>query len=158
MKKEIQITTRPNTAQGEETPERLLQMGERLREERKRLALSATELADVLIWELGLVVAYENGARKVPAEYLRSFDAAGGDVEYVRTGRRARPAQLDVIVRVGPIFQRLIADYREALKLLDGDCEDVDADLISVAARAYMSRVIEQAKAKPVSLLPEDGQ
>lgn len=122
------------------------------------MALSATELADVLIWELGLVVAYESGTREAPAEYLRSFEAAGGDAEYVRTGRRAGPTQLDVVLRVGPMFQRLIAEYREALELIDGDCEDFDADLISVAARAYMTRVIEQAKAKPVSLLGEAGR
>ncbi len=71
------------------------EMGDRLRQERKRLGWSQTEMG-----ALGGVAAnaqgnYESGDRVPRADYLAALANAGVDVLYVLTGRRAARVEID---------------------------------------------------------------
>jgi transcriptional regulator with XRE-family HTH domain len=63
-------------------------MGERLREERKRLGLSQTEMALIAGGSLRAQQTYEAGKRTPTAEYLAALVARGVDVTFVLTGAR----------------------------------------------------------------------
>lgn len=71
------------------------EMGDRLRQERKRLGWSQNEMG-----ALGGVAAnaqgkYESGDRVPRADYLAALADAGVDVLYVLTGRRIARAEID---------------------------------------------------------------
>jgi transcriptional regulator with XRE-family HTH domain len=71
------------------------EMGDRLRQERKRLGWSQNEMG-----ALGGVAAnaqgnYESGERVPRADYLAALANAGVDVLYVLTGRRVARAEID---------------------------------------------------------------
>jgi transcriptional regulator with XRE-family HTH domain len=71
------------------------EMGDRLRQERKRLGWSQNEMG-----ALGGVAAnaqgkYESGDRVPRADYLAALANAGVDVLYVLTGRRIARAEID---------------------------------------------------------------
>lgn len=73
----------------------MIDIGSRLRQERKRLGLSQKEMG-----ELGGVAAnaqgkYESGERAPRADYLAALARAGVDVLFVLTNRRAVRAQID---------------------------------------------------------------
>ncbi len=73
-----------------------MSIGERLREERERLELSQTVLA-----ELGGVTRisqgnYESGKRKPKADYWNALAEAGVDVQYVLTGMRSNKFEADL--------------------------------------------------------------
>lgn len=60
--------------------------GSRLREEREKLHLSQTELANQLGIHRNTQARYESGQREPDAGYLEAVRAAGVDVEYVING------------------------------------------------------------------------
>lgn len=62
---------------------------ERLREERKRLKLSQTELATLAGTTKNSQLNYEKGKICPSATYLAAIAKAGVDVQYVLTGQRA---------------------------------------------------------------------
>lgn len=71
-------------------------MGERLREERKRLGLSQTEMAVIAGGSLRAQQTYEAGKRTPTAEYLAALVDRGLDVNFILTGtRRASSAPSD---------------------------------------------------------------
>ena len=67
----------------------LLNIGERLREERARLGLNQGDFAAVAKVSKTTQFNYEKGERSPDAAYLEAVAAAGVDVLYVLTGRRA---------------------------------------------------------------------
>lgn len=73
----------------------MIDIGKRLRQERKRLGLSQKEMG-----ELGGVAAnaqgkYESGERAPRADYLAALAKAGVDVLFVLTSRRSARVQID---------------------------------------------------------------
>ncbi|ARI94463.1 TPA: helix-turn-helix transcriptional regulator [Pseudomonas aeruginosa] len=69
-------------------------IGERLKEERQRLGMSQTELAEQCGVSKNTQLAYEKGERSPDAAYLLRASLLGADVLYVITGRR-QPAELE---------------------------------------------------------------
>lgn len=72
-------------------------IGERLREERERLGLSQTQIAEIAK-ELGAKGAtrqsqalYEKGEQTPSAAYISAISTTGADVLYILTGQRAVP-------------------------------------------------------------------
>lgn len=65
-----------------------LLIGGRLRAERERLGLTQQALADKIGVRRQALLQYESGQRSPLAETLQLFDHAGGDVNFVVTGRR----------------------------------------------------------------------
>lgn len=63
--------------------------GERLKEERKRLKLSQTELAELAQVTKQSVFAYEKGNRKPDAAFLEAAANAGMDMSYLFTGEHS---------------------------------------------------------------------
>ncbi|WP_095093784.1 helix-turn-helix domain-containing protein [Pseudomonas sp. Irchel 3A5] len=73
----------------------MIDIGSRLKQERKRLGLSQKEMG-----ELGGVAAnaqgkYESGERAPRADYLAALAKAGVDVLFVLTSRRSARVQID---------------------------------------------------------------
>lgn len=68
------------------------EIGNRLREERKRLALNQTEMATYGGVQLSAQSNYEKGERSPSAEYLAGIAAIGADVLYIITGVRTPKA------------------------------------------------------------------
>lgn len=66
-----------------------MNIGERLREERARLGLNQGDFAAVANVSKTTQFNYEKGERSPDAAYLEAVAAAGVDVLYVLTGRRA---------------------------------------------------------------------
>lgn len=83
---------------------------DRLRDERKRLALNQTELAELAGVQKRAQVNYEAGERFPDAAYLMAIAAAGADVRYILTGSRDGPAP----VALTDDERAMLADYREA--------------------------------------------
>ena len=67
----------------------LLNIGERLREERARLGLNQGDFAAVAKVSKTTQFNYEKGERSPDAAYLEAVAAAGVDVLYVLTGNRS---------------------------------------------------------------------
>lgn len=64
----------------------------RLREERQRLGLNQTELAELAGVQKGAQVNYESGKRAPDTNYMTAILAAGADVNYILTGQRSSAA------------------------------------------------------------------
>jgi len=72
-----------------------MEIGERLKEERVRLGLSQTELAELGCVQRNTLFNYEKGVRSPDADFLARIAGRGADVLYIVTGRRSG-AMLDV--------------------------------------------------------------
>lgn len=72
-----------------------MEIGERLKEERTRLGLSQTELAELGCVQRNTLFNYEKGVRSPDADFLARIAGRGADVLYIVTGRRSG-ALLDV--------------------------------------------------------------
>ncbi len=82
---------------------------ERLQEERKRLALTQQELADLCGVGARSQRNYESGERMPDATYLAALAAAGADVLYVLTGNRSQPvAEVETL---SPRQRALLSNY-----------------------------------------------
>lgn len=68
-----------------------MNIGERLKEERKRLGLNQADMAALAGASKTSQFNYEKGERSPDAEYLAAAAAQGVDVLYVITGNRALP-------------------------------------------------------------------
>lgn len=93
-------------------------MGIRLREERKRLALSQQDLGVIGGIESNAQGLYERGKRFPNAGYLGAIAKAGVDVLYVVTGTRKARA-----------IDSINADDTKLLSELDSLPEDVQGDI-----------------------------
>lgn len=67
-----------------------VRIGERLKEERERLGMNQADFAALAGASKRAQVRYESGERNPDAEYLAGIAAAGADVQYIVTGKRAR--------------------------------------------------------------------
>ena len=85
----------------------MVTLGERLREERERLACSQTELGGIAGVTKKAQINYEKGMRFPDARYLAALAERGVDVLYVLTGRRSATA-------LSPEEQTLLGYYRDA--------------------------------------------
>lgn len=65
---------------------------DRLREERQKLGLNQTELAELAGVQKGAQVNYEAGKRAPDTNYMAAIAAAGADVLYILTGQRSQAA------------------------------------------------------------------
>lgn len=61
-------------------------IGDRIREERERLELNQTQLADLLGTTRKTQFNYETDARRPDANYLAAMASAGANVQYILTG------------------------------------------------------------------------
>jgi len=61
-------------------------VGGRIREERERLGLTQSEMADICGIKMRAQRNYEKDERQPDAAYLAALDSAGGDAAYVVTG------------------------------------------------------------------------
>jgi len=86
-----------------------MDISERLREERKRLALTQEALGEIGGVKLMAQFNYEKGNRMPDAAYLAAIAAAGVDVLYVLTGQRAITS-----TALAPDEAALVDDYRHA--------------------------------------------
>lgn len=82
-------------------------IGDRLKEERKRLGLNQTQFATLGGVQLTAQVTYEKGTRYPDAKYLSSIAAGGVDVLYVLTGNRT-PKGTDTLAEDA---ERLVDNY-----------------------------------------------
>lgn len=82
-------------------------LGERLKEERKRLDLSQTRFAELCGVKRTAQTTYESGERTPDADYLEGAGRIGVDVEYVLTGRRV-PAADRLIFAMMRVYHHLI--------------------------------------------------
>jgi len=71
-------------------------ISERLKDERKRLGLTQTDLATVGGVQISAQSNYEKGSRKPDSDYLQAVAAHGVDVLYVLTGTRQSMSELPV--------------------------------------------------------------
>ena len=67
-------------------------IGERLLEERERLGLNQPVLAEMCGVTMRSQRNYEKGERQPDAAYLAAIAAAGADIQYIVTGKRAAKA------------------------------------------------------------------
>jgi transcriptional regulator with XRE-family HTH domain len=91
-------------------------IGERLREERERLGLSQTQMAEIAK-QLGAKGAtrqsqalYEKGEQTPSAAYISAISTTGADVLYILTGQRAMP----VAQATNPREKALLDNYRHS--------------------------------------------
>ncbi|WP_235442857.1 helix-turn-helix domain-containing protein [Caballeronia mineralivorans] len=84
----------------------------RLKQERRRLRMNQTELANAGGVQKQAQFTYEKGLRYPDASYLAGIAEVGVDVLYLLTGRTSDPATL----ALNGDEERLLASYRE-LKL-----------------------------------------
>lgn len=103
--------------------------GNRLRQERKRLGLSQTELGAIGSVSKASQLNYESGTRNPDSAYLMAVAAAGVDIGFLLTGARTAPATLT------PEEQALLDNYKHA----DEQGRD--------AARRVLSSLAKQRKA-----------
>lgn len=86
-----------------------MEMGGRIKEERKRLGLNQTEFAALAGVQISAQTNYENDKRAPDAAYLAALAAAGVDVLYVLTGAKAG---VDLALR--PDEAALLDNYRHS--------------------------------------------
>ena len=99
-------------------------IGERLKEERKRLGLNQTQFADVAGVQISAQTNYETGKRSPDAAYLTALAAAGVDILYVLTGQRGG-------VVLTPREQAMLGKYRG----LPGPAQDAAQTLLGALAQ-----------------------
>lgn len=87
-------------------------IGDRLREERERLGLNQTQLAELAGTTRKSQFNYETNARKADSDYLVAVAAAGVDVLYVLTGEKAGSPAASLTAEE----QTMLAYFREASK------------------------------------------
>jgi len=66
-----------------------MNFGIRLSEERKRMSLNQTDFGKIGGVTKTSQINYESGERKPNVDYLQAISAAGVDVQYILTGKRA---------------------------------------------------------------------
>lgn len=66
-------------------------LGERLKEERKRLGLSQEDFGEILGRDRRTIYSYESCKSPVDTAFLDAFARVGGDVRYVLFGQREAP-------------------------------------------------------------------
>lgn len=87
-----------------------MSISDRLREEREKLQLSQTAIAEIGGVQKRAQINYESGERLPDAGYLAAIAAAGADVRYILTGQRDGPAP----VVLSAEEQTMVAYMREA--------------------------------------------
>lgn len=87
-----------------------MSISDRLREEREKLQLSQTAIAEIGGVQKRAQINYESGERLPDAGYLAAIAAAGADVRYILTGQREGPAP----VVLSAEEQTMVAYMREA--------------------------------------------
>lgn len=87
-----------------------MSISDRLREEREKLQLSQTAIAEIGGVQKRAQINYEAGERFPDAKYLSAIAAAGADVRYILTGQRDAPAP----VVLSAEEQTMVAYMREA--------------------------------------------
>lgn len=115
--------------------ERILTIGERLKEERGRLGLTQTAIADAARVTKNTQINYEKDARSPDASYLAAVAALGVDVLYVLTGQRTPRVEEGLSEREQAVLdnfralpeedkasvQRLTHALKESKPLTDGE-------------------------------------
>ncbi len=88
----------------------LLEIAERIAEERNRLGMSQEELGRATHSHRNTVRHYETGVRKPDPLFLASFENLGADVAYVLTGKRRIPQSKAIQALVGDVLPESVAD------------------------------------------------
>jgi len=105
-------------------------VGDRIREERKRLGLSQAAFATKVGVHRRTQVNYESGERKPDTEYLEALALAGGDIGYVLTGEsefdrlQAYKLALDAMRFELELFSEHDEEWVRVLELLATDWKD----------------------------------
>lgn len=115
-------------------------IGNRLREERRRVNRSQTELGDVAGITKNTQMLYESDKRLPKADYLVAVAAIGIDVLYVLTGERTKPQpvqdEAEASTYIDARFLAEIVDRLEDITTQAGKRWRT-ADLIRAAAEVY---------------------
>lgn len=69
------------------------EISDRLKEERKRLGLTQTDMATAGGVQISAQSNYEKGTRRPDSDYLAAIANAGADVLYIVTGNRGRESE-----------------------------------------------------------------
>ena len=86
-----------------------MDVGQRLKNERQRLAMTQADFASVGGIASNAQVLYEKGVRQPRADYLSALDAIGVDVLYVITGTRTPRPSVQVAVDEADLIMHLKA-------------------------------------------------
>lgn len=89
-------------------------VGDRLKEERDRLALNQTDFGTLGSVSRGTQKAYEQGTNSPDLRYLSALERAGVDVQYVLTGVKAALSKDEL----DSVESRILENYRS---LSEGD-------------------------------------
>ena len=101
----------------------LMTFGDRLKSERKRLALTQTEMGELAGIAKTTQLNYEKGERHPDSVYLAAIAAAGVDVLYVLTGNRTPQSEQALSVREQSVvynFRVLSEADKAAIQRLSG--------------------------------------
>lgn len=118
-----------------------MSIGERLREERKRLSMDQGPFANLGGVQTVAQSNYENGKRMPDAAYLAGIDAAGADVLYIVTGKRSL-SQQDLVAdlkRYGDAWETLEMALEAAGKELSPAKKRKAADALFQASKAQIA-------------------
>lgn len=107
-----------------------LSLGERLREERKRLGFTQEAFATTASTSVQTVNSYEAGRSDPKTSYLSAIAAAGADTQYIITGMRSS----SLAPALPPDETALLDAYRQA------DNPGKAALLVTAKALAAMSK------------------
>lgn len=136
---------------------RMLERGERIREERKRLGLSLVAFANLLRIHRNTQVNYERG-REPPANYLLAAQEAGVDIAYVMDGERLDGVARHCACTLGAIIERArdqgLCDLdpdalAELAFLAEKDQQRVSSGLGGEMEKEQLDTLIEAAFRKP---------
>lgn len=96
-----------------------MNIGDRLREERKRLGLNQDEFGVIAGVSKTAQFNYEKGDRSPDAAYLAAIAAAGVDVMYIITGARSVPAAESLSPRAAALLDNYEHAAEEDKKALE---------------------------------------
>lgn len=134
----------------------MLNFGDRLTEERKRLGLNQTDFGAVGGVTKTSQVNYESGMRSPDAKYWQAIAEIGADVNYILTGVRVNPIVKSEVLKAKELIDEIggltAASSERRLKRLLAESEDegtmlkvdaVNEDVVSPKKRELM-RLLER--------------
>lgn len=116
-------------------------IGERLREERKRLGMNQEDFGALAGVKKNAQIKYESGERSPTTAYLAELVSAGVDVQYVFTGRRQDAPTRELLA---PHEVELLDAYRELPSDLQGKLRGYAEAWLAAAVRGDRSSSIRR--------------
>jgi len=128
---------------------------ERLREERERLGLVQTDMAEIGGVKKQSQINYESGKRKPDSEYLAAVAERGVDITYVLTGHRV-PAVVRLVQKQYGDVLEVANNAKQIASELTGHSVDTERLLIAIrvveTALSETSRKVDPGKKAEIIL------